>query len=38
MNDTHIQAGFIMYGSYFLLFLNFFYRRYIKPHSGKKTQ
>ena len=30
MNGTHLVAGCIMYGSYFLLFLNFFYHRYIK--------
>ena len=33
MNGTHLIAGCIMYGSYFLLFLNFFYRRYLKPKS-----
>ena len=31
MNETHLISGCIMYGSYFLLFLNFFYQRYIKP-------
>lgn len=31
MNGTHLIAGYIMYGSYFLLFLNFFYHRYLKP-------
>lgn len=31
MDGTHLIAGCIMYGSYFLLFLNFFYHRYIKP-------
>lgn len=31
MNGTHLIAGCIMYGSYFLLFLNFFYHRYLKP-------
>lgn len=38
MNDVHIRAGLIMYGSYFILFLNFFYKRYINPPSkaGKK--
>ena len=36
INDTHIRAGFIMYGSYFLLFLNFFYHRYIKVQPKKK--
>lgn len=30
MTKTHLIAGCIMYGSYFLLFLNFFYQRYVK--------
>lgn len=40
MNDTHIRAGIIMYGSYFIPFLNFFYKRYINPPSKqlKKEQ
>lgn len=38
MNDTHIRAGFIMYGSYFILFLNFFYNRYIKYQPKKKKE
>ena len=38
MNDTHIRAGFIMYGSYFVLFLNFFYRRYIQAQPKKKKE
>ena len=36
MNEVHIKAGFVMYGSYFLLFMNFFYQRYIKPSPKKK--
>ena len=38
MNDTHIRAGLIMYGSYFILFLNFFYKRYIKTPAPKKSK
>ena len=28
VNATHIKVGLIVYGSYFILFLNFFYHRY----------
>ena len=38
MNGTHLIAGCIMYGSYFLLFLNFFYHRYLKPKSPPTTK
>lgn len=39
MNSTHIRAGFLMYGSYFILFLRFFYHRYIKaPVTKLKEQ
>ncbi len=38
MNDTHIRAGLIMYGSYFILFLNFFYKRYIQRKPKTKEQ
>lgn len=37
MSDIHIRAGFVMYGSYFILFLNFFYKRY-GPKKQKKEQ
>lgn len=33
MNGTHVKAGLIMYGSYFILFLNFAYHRYIKQKT-----
>ena len=33
MNGTHIKAGLIMYGSYFILFLNFAYHRYFKQKT-----
>lgn len=35
--QAHLTSGFLMYGSYFLLFLNFFYNRYIiaKPRKTK---
>lgn len=36
MNGTHLIAGCIMYGSYFLLFLNFFYHRYLKPRPKRE--
>ena len=36
MNGTHLIAGCIMYGSYFLLFLNFFYHRYLKLPPTKR--
>lgn len=36
MNWTHLVAGCVMYGSYFLLFLNFFYHRYHKTPPSKK--
>lgn len=29
MNAVHIRTGLLMYGSYFILFLNFFYKRYM---------
>lgn len=35
MNDIHLTTGVLMYGSYFILFLNFFYQRYIAPSSAK---
>ena len=40
MKQTHLTAGFVMYGSYFILFINFFYHRYIKksPKKEKKEQ
>lgn len=38
INATHIRAGLIMYGSYFILFLNFFYRRYVKVLKKKKAE
>ena len=37
MNGTHVKAGLIMYGSYFILFLNFFCHRYIKQKPNLKT-
>ena len=37
MSDIHIRTGFVMYGSYFILFLNFFYKRY-GPKQQKKEQ
>lgn len=37
MNTVHIRTGLLMYGSYFILFLNFFYQRYMVP-SRKKDQ
>lgn len=36
MNDIHIRAGLIMYGSYFILFINFFYQRYVVPKKKKE--
>ena len=36
MNGTHLISGCIMYGSYFILFLNFFYHRYLKAPPTKK--
>lgn len=36
MNTVHIRAGLLMYGSYFILFLNFFYQRYMAPRKRKK--
>jgi elongation of very long chain fatty acids protein 6 len=38
VNNIHIVTGLLMYGSYFVLFMNFFYRRYItgSPKSAKK--
>lgn len=36
MNATHIKSGLIMYGSYFILFLNFFYHRYLKLQKTKE--
>ena len=33
---AHLTAGFLMYGSYFILFLNFFYNRYVKAKPKKK--
>lgn len=40
MKQTHLTAGFVMYGSYFILFMNFFYHRYIKkvPQKEKKEE
>lgn len=38
MNVTHIRAGFIMYGSYFILFLHFFYKRYINPPAKRPKE
>ena len=38
MTDTHIKAGLIMYGSYFVLFMNFFYHRYIKVKAPRKKK
>ena len=35
MNDVHLTTGLIMYGSYFILFVNFFYQRYIAKPSMK---
>ena len=37
MNETHVKAGLIIYGSYFILFLNFAYHRYIKQKNTVKT-
>ena len=36
MNQTQINAGMIMYGSYFILFMNFFYHRYLAPKKPKE--
>jgi len=36
MNQTQINTGLIMYGSYFILFLNFFYHRYLAPMKNKE--
>lgn len=38
MNDTHLTTGVIMYGSYFILFLNFFYKRYIVPSPKREKK
>lgn len=35
MTGTHLVAGCIMYGSYFILFMNFFYHRYLKARPAK---
>ncbi len=37
MEQAHLTAGFIMYGSYFILFLNFFYNRYVRAKPNKKA-
>ena len=37
ITETHIRAGLIMYGSYFILFLNFFYHRYLAPKKAKEV-
>lgn len=38
-SETFVRVGYIVYGSYFLLFGNFFYQRYIKnpPKKAKET-
>ena len=38
VQQAHLTAGFLMYGSYFLLFVNFFYHRYIKAKPKKKEE
>ena len=36
-HGTSIKAGVIVYGSYLILFLNFFYHRYMKPSKEKSS-
>jgi len=36
ITETHITVGLIVYGSYTVLFLNFFYRRYLSPPKYKE--
>lgn len=38
MNGTHLLTGVIMYGSYFILFLNFFYKRYVVPSPKREKK
>ena len=35
-NHTHVKAGLLLYGSYLILFLNFFYHRYLAPNKTKE--
>ncbi len=37
MEQAHLTAGFVMYGSYFILFLNFFYNRYVRAKPKRKA-